>query len=92
LLTPQTVSVIIANLERAGSIQRRPHQVHGRILRVELSDSGLVLLEQCRLRVHSVENELTEGLSETDEARSGDGWSGWPSTDNDDSHGATRYG
>jgi DNA-binding MarR family transcriptional regulator len=29
VLTPQTVSVIIANLERAGSVLRRPHPVHG---------------------------------------------------------------
>ena len=28
LLTPQTVSVIVANLERAGSIVRRRHAVH----------------------------------------------------------------
>ena len=67
LLTPQTVSVIIANLERAGSIRRRPHRVHGRILQIELSESGLALLDQCRERVHAIERELTEGLSEAEE-------------------------
>ena len=31
MLTPQTVSVIVTNLERSGAITRRPHAVHGRI-------------------------------------------------------------
>src|SRR5579871_3909689 len=35
VLTPQTVSVIVANLERAGTIKRVPHSVHGRILQIE---------------------------------------------------------
>ena len=55
LLTPQTVSVIVANLERAGSIVRRPHSVHGRILTIELSEGGKDLLERCRMRVLSLE-------------------------------------
>jgi DNA-binding MarR family transcriptional regulator len=32
LLTPQTVGLIIRNLERAGSIRKTPHPVHGRVL------------------------------------------------------------
>jgi DNA-binding MarR family transcriptional regulator len=64
LLTPQTVSVIIANLERAGSVSRRPHEVHGRIKHLELTDSGRVLLGAARKRVHSVEKELADGFTE----------------------------
>jgi DNA-binding MarR family transcriptional regulator len=67
LLTPQTVSVIVANLERAGSIVRRPHRVHGRILTIELTESGLVLLERCRMRVLALECEVAEGLSQAEE-------------------------
>lgn len=67
LLTPQTVSVIIANLERAGSIQRQRHRVHGRILQIELSEEGLALLEQSRERVHALERELTSRLSVAEE-------------------------
>src|SRR3954469_6831390 len=33
LLTPQTVGVIIRNLERGGAIRKIPHPVHGRVLR-----------------------------------------------------------
>src|SRR5215471_4896666 len=31
LLTPQTVGVIIRNLERDGAIRKTPHPVHGRV-------------------------------------------------------------
>ncbi len=32
LLTPQTVGVIIRNLERDGAIRKKPHPMHGRVL------------------------------------------------------------
>ena len=32
LLTPQTVGIIIRNLERDGAIRKMPHPVHGRVL------------------------------------------------------------
>lgn len=67
MLTPQTVSVIIANLERAGSIRRVPHSVHGRILQIELTAEGRDLLKACRERVRGLEQGLSEGLSETEE-------------------------
>ena len=67
LLTPQTVSVIIANLERAGTIHRVPHSVHGRILRIELTEEGEGLLGACRERVEGLERGLAEGLSEAEE-------------------------
>ena len=35
LLTPQTVGVIIRNLERDGAIRKTPHPVHGRVLQVD---------------------------------------------------------
>ncbi|MCF1503921.1 MarR family winged helix-turn-helix transcriptional regulator [Afifella sp. H1R] len=64
LLTPQTTNVIVANLERAGHIQRRPHEVHRRILRIDLTPSGNDLLQACRSRVQAVEAELAQGFSE----------------------------
>lgn len=67
LLTPQTVSVIVANLERAGAIVRRPHEIHGRILQIELSASGLRLLELSRKRIHALEHELAGNLTEAEE-------------------------
>lgn len=67
ILTPQTVSVIIANLEKAGLVMRRPHAIHGRIQHLELSDQGKQQLSTARRRAHTIEKELTEELAKTDE-------------------------
>ena len=67
LLTPQTLSVIVANLERAGSIVRRPHAIHGRIQHLDLSESGKSLLATCRARVHAIEHELIADLAPDEE-------------------------
>lgn len=67
LLTPQTVSVIVANLERAGLIGRRRHEVHGRIQHLALTETGAALLDQATERVHGLERALAAGLSEADE-------------------------
>ncbi|RWX74762.1 MarR family transcriptional regulator [Neorhizobium lilium] len=66
LLTPQTTSVIIANLERAGHIERKAHEVHGRILQINLTPAGQRLLQTCRSRVHAVEQELAQNISDSD--------------------------
>jgi DNA-binding MarR family transcriptional regulator len=67
LLTPQTVSVIIANLERMGAIERRAHAVHGRIQHLELTKAGHALLAKCRSRADVVERDLSNGLSSAEE-------------------------
>ena len=41
---PQTVGVIIRNLERDGAIQKTPHPVHGRVLQWTLTRRGEGLL------------------------------------------------
>ena len=48
LLTPQTVGVIIRNLERSGAIRKAPHPVHGRVLMWTLTRRGTALLDKCR--------------------------------------------
>jgi len=68
VLTPQTVSVIVANLERAGSVVRRPHPVHGRIQTLEITDGGRALLARCRERVQVLERQLAAGLTPAEEA------------------------
>lgn len=67
LQTPQTVSVIVANLIRAGAVARRPHAVHGRIQQLELTASGTALLARCRSRALGIERQLLAGLSPQDE-------------------------
>jgi DNA-binding MarR family transcriptional regulator len=68
LLTPQTVGVIIRNLERDGAIRKTPHPVHGRVLQWTLTARGLRLLERCRTHALALERRLTAGLSNKDEA------------------------
>ena len=68
LLTPATVSVIIANLERAGTIKRVPHSANGRILQIELTTSGLAVLRRCRQRVQVLERQLSQGLSDAEQS------------------------
>ena len=63
LLTPQTVGVIIRNLERDGAIQKTPHPVHGRALQWTLTQHGLTLLEKCRRPVMALERRLASGLT-----------------------------
>ncbi len=65
LLTPQTVGVIIRNLERDGAIRKTPHPVHGRLLQWTLTRRGLTLLDKCRRHAMALERRLTAGLSAT---------------------------
>jgi DNA-binding MarR family transcriptional regulator len=63
LLTPQTVGVIIRNLERDGAIGKTPHPVHGRVLQWTLTRRGGNLLGKCRRHVRALERRLMAGLS-----------------------------
>ena len=68
LLTPQTVGVIIGNLERSGAIARTPHPVHGRALQWALTRRGARLLENCRRRAFVLERRLAAGLNAKSQA------------------------
>lgn len=68
LLTPQTVSAIVATLERRGVLARRPHAAHGRIQHLDPTPAGRTLLARCRERVQAVERRLAEGLSPGEES------------------------
>lgn len=63
LQTPQTVGVIIRNLERDGAIAKTPHPVHGRILMWTLTRHGTRLLDNCRRRALAQERRLAAGLN-----------------------------
>jgi len=63
LQTPQTVGVIIRNLERDGAIKKAPHPIHGRVLQWTVTRRGAALLEQCRRRADAIERRLAAGLS-----------------------------
>ena len=67
LLTPQTMSVIVGNLERTGLISRRPHAQHGRVLTIDITESGLQLLARCKLAAQQAETALLKNVSPADE-------------------------
>jgi DNA-binding MarR family transcriptional regulator len=62
LLTPQTVGVIIRNLERDGAIGKAPHPIHGRVLQWRLTRRGETRLDKCRHRALGIERRLMAGL------------------------------
>jgi DNA-binding MarR family transcriptional regulator len=63
MLTPQTVGVIIRNLERDGAIKKTPHPIHGRMLQWTVTRRGAALLKQCRRHADTIERRLAAGLS-----------------------------
>ena len=63
MLTPQTIGVIIRNLERDGAIRKTPHPVHGRVLQWRVTPRGAALLGRCRRHARAVERRLAAGLS-----------------------------
>jgi DNA-binding MarR family transcriptional regulator len=67
-LTPQTINVIVRNLERDGIIGKTTHATHGRILRLTATTKGHALLKRCHAHVAEVDAEL-RGLLSRDEER-----------------------
>jgi len=61
-LTPQTVGVIVGNLERAGAIARQKHPTHGRALQWALTPKGEKLLAAARARAHAMEAKIASLL------------------------------
>jgi DNA-binding MarR family transcriptional regulator len=72
-LTPQTINVIVRNLERDGAIGKTAHATHGRILRLSATAKGQALLKRCRARVAELEAELA-GLLGREEQRTVRRW------------------
>lgn len=62
MLTPQTVSLILTNLERDGRLARTASPHHGRVQRMALTEEGKALLERCRERTLQLEARLTASI------------------------------
>jgi DNA-binding MarR family transcriptional regulator len=67
MLTPQTISLIVANLERAGRLTRSQNPEHGRIQCMVLTEPGRALLATCRERVAVIEAKISAGLTPAEE-------------------------
>ena len=66
-LTPQTINVIVRNLEKMGAIAKTADAEHGRILRLAATAKGQALLKRCRARVTEVEDKLNGLLARGEE-------------------------
>lgn len=66
-LTPQTINVIVRNLQRTGAIGKTAHAGHGRILQLTATARGMALLKRCRSRVAGVEDRLAGLLGREEE-------------------------
>ena len=66
-LTPQTINVIVRNLERDGAIAKSAHATHGRILRLHATAKGQALLKRCRARVAVIEADVAALLDKGEE-------------------------
>ena len=67
LLTPQTVSLIVTNLERMEAIERTAHPVHGRVLQIAVTATGKALLARCKTSVRAIDEALVSGTSPEEE-------------------------
>ena len=61
--TPQAMNGVLATLERARMVQRRPHPSHGRILQVTLTDEGRANLESAHPAVRALEREVERAFT-----------------------------
>ena len=63
MLTPQTVNGILRALEERGAIRKEPDPVHGRILRLVVTEEGRALNTRCRALTAPIEAALRTRLS-----------------------------
>ena len=65
LVTPQSMSEVLAQLVDRGFVRRTAEPGHGRVIRMELTKAGLYALERCDRAVDEIEREM---LAELDPA------------------------
>lgn len=63
MVTPQTMSSVLATLEGRGLVERRNHPVHSHILETRLTRAGRTLLNRADEAVTEVEQRLTDAFA-----------------------------
>ena len=61
-LTPATMSVIVANLERKGALIRRSHAQNARIQCLEATELGLQLMRRGRAQVQALQKRIVAAM------------------------------
>lgn len=67
VLTPQTVNGIVRALEERGAIRKEPDAVHGRILRLTVTEEGRALNKRCRALTAPIEAAIKARLPQRHE-------------------------
>lgn len=63
-VTPQTMNLILANLENTGLIVRHPHPEFGRILQAYLTPNGESRLRECHHKIFAIEERMVADFTE----------------------------
>jgi DNA-binding MarR family transcriptional regulator len=63
-VTPQTMNLILANLESAGLIVRHPHPEYGRILQAYLTPLGKNRLQESHQQIFAIEERMVADFTE----------------------------
>jgi DNA-binding MarR family transcriptional regulator len=66
LMTPQSMSEVLARLEQKGLIRRDPHPDHGRVIQVELTPAGHEALVICDRVVDEIEATMLAQLDQSE--------------------------
>jgi DNA-binding MarR family transcriptional regulator len=69
LVTPQSMSEVLALLVGRGYVQRTAEPGHGRVIRIELTKAGNRALERCDRAVDEVEREMLGDLADDEAAQ-----------------------
>jgi DNA-binding MarR family transcriptional regulator len=62
LVTPQTMSTVLSNLQSKNLIERRPHRLHRRVVETCITDAGQDLLSRADTAALTVESALDAAL------------------------------
>lgn len=63
-LTPQTVNLMIAKLEKAGILLKKLHPTNRKIQLIEITAAGQQLMEQCSEAIDQLEDSLVSNFDE----------------------------
>jgi DNA-binding MarR family transcriptional regulator len=68
LVTPQSMTEVLAQLVELGYVRRRPDPDHGRIIRAHLTAAGRRALQRCDVSVDAVERDVFGELNAEERA------------------------
>lgn len=66
LVTPQTMTTVLSNLEAKGLIVRTPSSVHQKVLVTELTKTGRAILKKADAKAKAVEDNLGDAFSQSE--------------------------